>query len=177
MDDEGAISTVAASAGAGAPARTSSTRGPSSTQTPAATQLASTPPQLSKEDAVAHLFEAFSKRDVTATLAFLHPDVVFQPMTAAVTQAGEPYCGHEGIRRYAADVEAQWDELTLHPTQIRAAGKAVVALGLVSGSGRAGSFENAPTTWVFKFKDDLVIHAQIFSEARNVFEALGDEES
>jgi ketosteroid isomerase-like protein len=173
MDDEGAMSTVAAPAGVGAPGNTSSTHGPSQAQ--AAAQPANAP-QFSKADAVAHLFEAFSKRDITATLAFLHPDVVFQPMTAEVTQAGEPYCGHEGIRRYAADVEAQWDELTLHPTQIRAAGKAVVALGLVSGSGRAGSFENAPTTWVFKFKDDRVIHAQIFSETRNVFEALGDKE-
>lgn len=170
MEDEGAMSTVAASTEANASARTCSTQGSASAQPP-------TPPQLSKEAAVAHLFEAFSKRDVSATLAFLHPDVVFQPMTAEVTQAGEPYCGLEGIRRYAADVEAQWDELTVHPTQIRAAGKAVVALGLVSGSGRAGSFENAPTTWVFKFKEDLIFHVQIFSEARYVFEALGDEES
>lgn len=146
MDEEGVTSTLAGPAGATA------------------------------SDAVARLFEAFSRHELTDALALLHPEVVFQPMTAEVTQAGEPYCGHEGIRRYAADVEAQWDELTLHPTQIRAAGKAVVALGLVSGSGRAGSFQNAPTTWVFKFKDGLVAHAQIFSEARNVHEALGCEE-
>ncbi len=132
-------------------------------------------PPPSHEDTVRRLFSAFSRRAFAETLALLHPDVVFQPMTAEVTQAGEPYRGHEGIRRYAADVEAQWDDLTLDPTQIRAAGEAVVALGLVSGSGRAGSFENAPTTWVFKFKDGLVIHAQIFSEARHVFEALGGE--
>ena len=131
--------------------------------------------QLSNEQTVARLFDAFSRRALTETLALLHPEVVFQPMTAEVTQAGEPYCGHGGIRRYAADVEAQWAELTLRPTQIRAAGKAVVALGLVSGSGCAGSFEDAPTTWVFKFKDGLIVHAQIFSEARHVFEALGSE--
>jgi ketosteroid isomerase-like protein len=131
---------------------------------------------VSKEDIVVRLFEAFSGRELTAALAWLHPEVVFRPMTAQVTQAGEPYRGHEGILRYAADIEAQWDELTLHPTQIRAAGNAVVALGLVSGRGHAGSFADAPTTWVFKFKDDLVIDAQIFSETRNVFEALVGEE-
>jgi ketosteroid isomerase-like protein len=131
-------------------------------------------PPLSKEETVARLFEAFSRGEVTGALGLLDPDVVFQPMTAQVTRAGEPYRGHDGIRRYAADVEAQWDELTLHPTQIRAAGEAVVALGLVSGSGRAGAFEDAPTTWVFKFREGLVVHVQIFSEARNVFEALGD---
>jgi ketosteroid isomerase-like protein len=131
-------------------------------------------PPLSKEETVTRLFEAFTRRELTCALGLLDPNVVFQPMTAQVTQAGDPYRGHEGIRRYAADVEAQWDELTLHPTQIRAAGEAVVALGLVSGSGRAGSFENAPTTWVYKFREGLVVHVQIFSEARNVYEALGD---
>jgi ketosteroid isomerase-like protein len=138
---------------------------------------AGTAPQISKEDAVRRLFEAFSKRRLPEALKLLHPEVVFQPMTAQVTRAGEPYRGHEGIRRYAADVEAQWDELTLRPVQIRAAGEAVVALGVVSGSGHAGAFEDAPTTWVFKFKDGLVVNAQIFSEARNVFEALGVEDS
>ncbi len=130
--------------------------------------------RLSMEDTVTCLFEAFSRREVESVLGLLDADIVFQPMTAQVTQAGEPYRGHDGIRRYAADVEAQWDELTLHPTQIREAGEAAVALGLVSGSGRAGSFEDAPTTWVFKFRAGLVAHVQIFSEARNVFEALGD---
>jgi len=162
MDDEGVTSASTVSAGAAAPA------------TPRAERTDARP---SPEDAVARLFDAFNRRELVDAMALLHSEVVFQPMTAEVTRAGEPYCGHEGIRRYAADVEAQWDELTLHPTQIRAAGQAVVALGLVSGSGRAGSFEDAPTTWVFKFRDGLVVHAQIFSEARNVFEALLGEDA
>ncbi len=129
----------------------------------------------SKEGVVARLFEAFNRRDLQTTLTLVHPDVVFQPLTAEVTRAGEPYRGHEGLRCYLEDVEAHWDELIVHPAQIRAAGRAVVALGLVSGSGPAGSFENAPTTWVVKFKDDLVVHAQIFSDPRNLVEALGGE--
>jgi ketosteroid isomerase-like protein len=132
--------------------------------------------ETSKESIIACLFDAFSRRELPDALEWLHPQVVFRPMTAQVTQAGEPYCGHAGIRRYAADFEASWDELIVRPTQIRAAGNAVVALGLVSGRGPAGSFQDAPTTWVFKFKDGLVIDAQIFSEARNVFEALVVEE-
>ena len=83
----------------------------------------------------------------------MHTDVVFQPMTAAVTRNGEPYRGHEGIRRYTEDVETHWQQLTIRLKQIRSAGQAVVALGLVSGSGSGGSFEDAPTTWVVKFKE------------------------
>lgn len=125
---------------------------------------------------VARLFEAFGRRDLAATLALLDPAIVFQPMTAEVTRAGQPYRGHDGIRQYMKDVEDHWDELTVHPVQIRAAGRAVVALGLVSGSGPVGSFEDVPTTWVVKFKGDLVVRAQIFSDARHVVGALvGDD--
>jgi ketosteroid isomerase-like protein len=132
---------------------------------------------LSKEEVVASLFEAFSRRDLPGALALVHPEVVFQPMTAAVTRAGEPYRGHEGVRRYAEDIESYWEELVIHPAQIRAAGRAVVALGLVSGRGPAGSFEDAPTTWVVKFRDGLVANAQIFSDERNVVSALVGEDA
>jgi ketosteroid isomerase-like protein len=131
----------------------------------------------SQEAIVACLFDAFSRRDLLGALPLMHPEVVFQPMTAEVTRAGEPYCGHEGIKRYTEDIEAHWEELTVHPAQIRAAGRAVVVLGLASGSGPAGSFANVPTTWVVKFKDGLVFGVQIFSDARHVLGALvGDEQ-
>lgn len=128
---------------------------------------------LSKEQIIKRLFEAFSERRLEDVLPMLTEDVVFQPMTAQVTQAGAPYVGHEGMRHYTADVEAQWDELTLRPTQIKAAGHAAVALGVVSGRGPAGSFEDVPTTWMFKFRDERVATIQIFSDARHVLEALG----
>jgi ketosteroid isomerase-like protein len=131
---------------------------------------------LPKEEVVVRLFEAFSRRDVESALALVHPEVIFEPMTAAVTRAGEPYRGHEGIRRYAQDVESHWEVLTVHPAQIRAAGCAVVALGLVSGRGPGGSFQDAPTTWVVKFRDGVVAHAQVFSDTRNVVSALVDED-
>jgi ketosteroid isomerase-like protein len=132
---------------------------------------------LTKGEIVARLFEAFNHRDLPAILALVHPDVVFQPMTATVTQAGKPYHGYEGIRRYARDIETHWEELAVHPKQIRAAGQAVVALGLVSGRGAGGSFRDAPTTWVVKFRDGLVASTQIFSDERNVVHALLGEDA
>jgi ketosteroid isomerase-like protein len=131
---------------------------------------------LAKEEVVARLFDAFSHGELLSALKLMHPEIVFQPATATVTQAGEPYRGHEGMRRYAEDVETHWDELTIRPKQIRAAGRAVVVLGLVNGRGSAGSFEDAPTTWVVKFKDGLVSRVQIFSDERYVKSALVGEE-
>jgi ketosteroid isomerase-like protein len=135
------------------------------------------PAALSSEEIVRTLFEAFSRRDLQSAVELMHPDIVFQPMTAAVTRAGEPYRGHEGIRRYTEDVERHWERLTIRLKQIRSAGRAVVALGLVSGSGSGGSFEDAPTTWVMKFKDGRVAHVQIFSDERYVTSALVGEDA
>jgi ketosteroid isomerase-like protein len=129
----------------------------------------------SNEEIVRTLFDAFSRRDLQSVVELMHRDVVFQPMTAAVTRAGEPYRGYEGIRHYTEDVETHWQRLTIRLKQIRSAGQAVVALGLVSGSGSGGSFEDAPTTWVVKFREGRVAHVQIFSDQRYVTSALVGE--
>jgi ketosteroid isomerase-like protein len=126
-----------------------------------------------KEQMVERLFEAFSRRDLESILDLVHKDIIFFPLTANVTRAGDPYRGHEGMRRYVADVVEHWPELSIHAVQIRAAGKAVVILGMASGRGAAGSFENVPATWVLKFRDGLVARIQIFSDARHVTHALG----
>lgn len=125
------------------------------------------------EEAIATLFQAFNERDIEGALALVHPDVVFSPVSAAVMREGEPYCGHDGIRSYLADVETHWDELAVRPVQIRAAGRAVVALGQVSGRARMGSFEDLPTKWVFKFEDGLVISGQVFADEDGAIKALG----
>jgi ketosteroid isomerase-like protein len=131
---------------------------------------------VSKEQVAIRLFEAFSERRLEDALALLTEDVVFQPMTAQVTQAGAPYVGHDGMRCYLRDVETQWDELVVRPLQIKAAGCAVVAMGLASGRGRGGGFEDVPTTWMFKFRDQRVASIQIFSDPGHVASALGEGE-
>ncbi len=154
----------------------SETATPTPTPDPLATDAQPTE-ALSNEDIVRTLFDAFSRRDLQGAMELMHQDIVFQPMTAAVTRAGEPYRGHEGIRRYTEDVETHWQRLTIRLKQIRSAGRAVVALGLVSGSGSGGSFEDAPTTWVVKFRDGRVVHVQIFSDERYVTGALVGEDA
>jgi ketosteroid isomerase-like protein len=117
-----------------------------------------------KAEAAKRLFEAFNRRDLETAFELVHPEIVFQPVTASLVADGQPYRGHDGLRRYLADVETYWRELTVEPMQIRCAGEAVVALGRVNGHGPLGTVENAPTTWVLKFKDSLVVQAQIFSQ-------------
>lgn len=73
------------------------------------------------------------------------------------------------------DVRAHWHELTLKPGRVRVAGDAAVTLGTVSGHRIAGSFEDVPTTWIFKFRNGRVVRAQIFSHPRPIITALVGE--
>lgn len=132
-----------------------------------------TVPGCTRTEIAQLLFDAFNTRALDATLALLHPEIVFEAVSGAVLNDGEPYRGYEGMRRYYADVQAHWRELTVDPTHLREAGNAVVALGHVNGASDAGVLRDAPTTWVFKFRDGLVAHIQIFSDQRLAREALG----
>jgi ketosteroid isomerase-like protein len=127
----------------------------------------------SREWVARHLFDAFNDRDIDRVLGLIHPEMELRTISGSVLFDGEPYRGHAGIRQYLADIETHWEELVVRPLQVRAAGEAVVALGEVDGRGRAGGFEGLSTTWVIKFRDGLVIDAQVFSDARHARRALG----
>jgi ketosteroid isomerase-like protein len=126
----------------------------------------------SRTEIVQQLFDAFNTRDPNTALSLLHPEIVFEPVSGAVLNGGEPYVGKDGMRQYFADVQEHWQELVVKPVHMRAAGDAVVALGHASGRGPAGSLDDVPATWVFKFDGDLVAHIRIFSDEQLAREAL-----
>lgn len=127
-----------------------------------------------RTEIVQQLFDAFNARDLDAALSLLNPEIVFEPVSGAVLNDGEPYVGKEGMRQYFADVQEHWQELAVKPVHLRAAGDAVVALGHAAGKSAAGSLDDVPATWVFKFDNDgLVAHIQIFSDEELARQALG----
>jgi ketosteroid isomerase-like protein len=124
-------------------------------------------------EVVQRLFDAFNARDMADAWSLLDPEIVFEPVSGAVLNGGEPYLGEQGMHRYLADVQEHWQELTVNPVHMRAAGDAVVALGQVNGRSAEGSLDAVPTTWVFKFKDGRVAQIQVFSDERLARLALG----
>lgn len=124
-------------------------------------------------EVVQRLFDAFNARDLEDAWSLLDPEIVFEPVSGAVLNGGEPYLGEQGMRRYIDDVQQNWQELTVNPVHMRAAGDAVVALGQVKGRSAAGSLDDVPTSWVFKFKDGRVVQIQVFSDERLARLALG----
>lgn len=115
-------------------------------------------------DVVRRAFQAFAARDVEEMLPVLDPDVEFLPVTAVILGQGEAYHGHEGMRRYFADVAEVWDELVVTPREFRVVGDHVVATGRVYARG-AGRVVDSPAGWVWIVRDGLIVWGRVFADA------------
>jgi ketosteroid isomerase-like protein len=122
---------------------------------------------------VQQVFAAFEGRDVEQLLSICSREVVFEPQTAQIAAAGEPYRGHAGMRRYLEDVAAIWQELRPTPDAFfeREDG-VVVVTGRVYAWG-AGRVIDSPAGWLWRVQDGLLVYGRIFQTAAGALEAAG----
>ncbi len=122
---------------------------------------------------VQQLFAAFEGRDVDRVLELCARDIVFEPQTAQIAAAGEPYRGHAGMRRYMEDVASIWQELRPSPDAFHETGNGVVvATGRVYAWG-AGRVIDSPAGWLWRVQDGLLVYGRIFQTADGALEAAG----
>ena len=128
---------------------------------------------LSNVDVVRQAFAAFEHRDADLLVSICGPDVVFEPVTARIAAAGQPYRGHEGMRRYLEDVARVWQELRPAPEAFRETdGGLVVATGRVYAWG-AGRVVDAPAGWLWRVESGLITYGRVFETAAGALEAAG----
>jgi len=122
------------------------------------------------QETVLELFAAFAARDAEAALAVLHPDLEFYPQpTGELAGRERPYRGHDGFRRYLADVDRVWEEFEVAPADFRVAGAGVICFGHAAGRPRgSGEWRRVPVIWVFRVRDGLVVFCRV---ARTAAEA------
>jgi ketosteroid isomerase-like protein len=81
-------------------------------------------------EVVRAVYAAFARRDIEAALAFVAEECELHAEgTAQIAGHDGPYRGHDGVRRYFADVARVWDELDLHADDIRAVPGSVIVIG------------------------------------------------
>lgn len=131
------------------------------------------------QETVLELFAAFAERDADAAAAVLHPDLEFWPQpTGELAGRREPYRGHDGFRRYLADVARVWEEFAVAPTDFRVAGAGVICFGHATGRPRGGAEERTPVIWVFRLRDGLVVYCRVARTAAEATRlASGPEEA
>jgi ketosteroid isomerase-like protein len=112
------------------------------------------PAGLTDEAAVVRaIYDAFARRDVEAVIALTSPDCVLDFRgTGRVTGRTEPYRGHDGVREYFADVARVWEELVLHPDDLRVIPGAVIVIGHITGR-HHGVDEHRASMWTWHVAD------------------------
>ena len=122
---------------------------------------------------VRRAFAAFEARDAGALVALCAPDVVFEPVTARIAAGGEPYRGHEGMRRYLEDVARVWQELRPVPDRyVEGANGLVVATGRVYAWG-VGRVIDAPAGWLWRLQGGHIVYGRIYETGTDALEAAG----
>ena len=107
------------------------------------------------------IYDAFTRRDVEAALAFIAPDIEWLPAgTAELTGRTEPYRGHEGVREYFAEVEEAWEDLRLFADDIRVAGPGVVVFGHVEGRAGGRAFSTR-VLWTWRVEGGLAVSMRV----------------
>ncbi|WP_445151541.1 nuclear transport factor 2 family protein [Baekduia sp. Peel2402] len=122
---------------------------------------------------VQQFMAAFEQRDVEGLIVLCSREMVFEPQTAQIAAAGEPYRGHAGLRRYMEDVAQIWQELRPVPDAYHELDSGiVVATGRVYAWG-AGRVIDAPAGWLWRVQDGLIVYGRTFGSASGALEAAG----
>jgi ketosteroid isomerase-like protein len=112
---------------------------------------------------IRRLFDAFSRRDVDATIALMDPEVEFFAPTATLAHEGTSYRGHEGIRDYFADIDRLWEELRVTPAEYRSEDDKVLVLGQIHARGAVGYLADSPAGWLWQLSGGKVIHGHVYT--------------
>ncbi len=122
---------------------------------------------------IERLFGAFNRRDMTAMLDVMDPDVEWVPILAVLE--GRPYRGHDGFKRWVEALDPDWERFEVDYEELRDLGERVLVFGHWRGRGRASGveFENQPATWLYEFKDGKIVRLQTFTDRADALAALG----
>jgi uncharacterized protein len=84
------------------------------------------------------------------------------------------YEGHEGLRRFYAEIDEIWEEFRVEPLEFIDAGDMVVVSHLVRGRGKGSGVDvELPSTSVFTLLGGLVIENHMYRDHTRALEAAG----
>ncbi|MEA2346884.1 MAG: hypothetical protein QOG62_671 [Thermoleophilaceae bacterium] len=126
-------------------------------------------------DAFHRGLDAYNQRDVEAMVAISHPDIEWHPLSAQV-EGDESFRGHDGLRRWWANMEATWEEIEASIDEVRDLDDATLAFGRLRGHWRSGVPVDAEVAWVYRFRDGLAIWGRVYTRREDALEAVGLEE-
>jgi ketosteroid isomerase-like protein len=127
------------------------------------------------ETLVRRLVDAFNVQGAEAACAVLNDDAEWRPAyTGGGAVEGTVYRGHDGFRRYLADLAETWAEIEGYIDELRHVGDRVLIVARIRFIGRGSGLEMVqPITGVFTFSGGKVATATYYVERQEALEAVG----
>jgi ketosteroid isomerase-like protein len=116
--------------------------------------------------------EAYNRGDVEGVLEGADPEVIAVPVRSLL-EGGE-YSGHDGLRKFLADMEEDWESREVELTDVRDLGDRVLVLGNFHAVGKAsGSEVRQPVAWVCEMRDAKLLRLNAFSDQEAALAEVG----
>ena len=115
--------------------------------------------------------EAFNRGDVEELIERADPELRLVPLSSLLE--GREYRGHEGIRRYVADMDEDWQRREIVIDEISDAGDGVLVLGTFRAVGRSGNEVNQPVAWHTTYRDGKLRSLVAYTDQKSAQRDLG----
>jgi len=116
--------------------------------------------------------QALNRGDVDGLAEALDPDVELVPLRAVLD--GTVYRGHEGMRRWLADMGDDWTRFELDLQEVRELkGGQVLVRATMSLRGKSGVALDSPAAWLCELRGGRVSRIQFFADADSALAAAG----
>jgi ketosteroid isomerase-like protein len=123
-------------------------------------------------EVVRRVADAWRRDDRDAWLAVWHEAAEFYPLRSQLE--GDSYRGRDGLRKFMAELDDDWEYARFLVDEIRDAGEQLVALARFNALGRASRVElDYPIGIILAVERGLVVYARFYSDAREALVAGG----
>jgi ketosteroid isomerase-like protein len=117
-------------------------------------------------------FESWNRGDIEAWVEAWDEEAEFEPMRAQLE--GDAYRGHEGLRRFVAEMSEEWDEVRFEVDEIRDGGEHLVAIGRVKARGQASGLDlDVPLALVGSIRGEKILRSRFYATTEQALEAAG----
>jgi ketosteroid isomerase-like protein len=107
---------------------------------------------------------ALNRRDVDGIAATLDPDVELVPLRAVLD--GSAYRGHEGMRRWLADMSEDWTDFEFALDDVRELGPGrVLVQATMHLRGQSGVALDSPAAWLCDMRDGRVSRIRFYTDS------------
>jgi ketosteroid isomerase-like protein len=125
-------------------------------------------------DVIREAFGRWNRRDIEYWVDHAHPEVEIWSKYAALDEGGGPYRGHDGVRRWRAEIDRNFEIHEVFADDVRELEGAVLVLGSVRFRGKTSGNEIAyPFGWVCEMRDGLLFRMDFYSSHAEAVDAAG----